>query len=402
VRVLCTTLPEYGHFHPMAPTARALAEAGHDVAFATAAEFCPRVERAGFAALAAGLSHDDQIDQAVVRFPEAAGLPPGQERFLAFVPRMLAAVAAPAMVADLVPLVREWRPDVIVHGEADSGGPVAAAVAGIPFAGHGVGIVRPWEAIRLAGRELAPLCERWGVDLGPLGGMFRYLYYDVCPPSIQAAHIAEVPVAHPVRTSDFDAVGGETLPGWVGALPPRPTVYVTLGTVFNRNLRLFRVILDALRDLPINLILTVGYDVDPADLGPQPDNVHVERYIPQSLLLPHCQLVVSQAGWSFVEILGHGVPMLLLPQAANNFWHADACVRAGAARRLLPGEIDAAAVAREVRVLLDQPEYGDNARRVQQEIAAMPPPADGVGLLEQLVRERRPIVRAAARPVART
>ncbi|PSO55910.1 MAG: glycosyl transferase, partial [Actinobacteria bacterium QS_5_72_10] len=37
--MLCTCLPERGHFPPMVPLARALVEAGHDVAFASAQQF---------------------------------------------------------------------------------------------------------------------------------------------------------------------------------------------------------------------------------------------------------------------------------------------------------------------------------------------------------------------------
>lgn len=43
--MLCTCLPAHGHFHPMAPLARALVAAGHEVAVATAEEFCPYLER---------------------------------------------------------------------------------------------------------------------------------------------------------------------------------------------------------------------------------------------------------------------------------------------------------------------------------------------------------------------
>ena len=44
MKVLCTCLPGYGHFLPMAPLAEAMAAAGHEVAFATAAEFLPQIE----------------------------------------------------------------------------------------------------------------------------------------------------------------------------------------------------------------------------------------------------------------------------------------------------------------------------------------------------------------------
>ena len=46
--------------------------------------------------------------------------------------------------------------------------------------------------------------------------------------------------------------------------------------------------------------------------------MHVRRFIPQSLLLPHCDLVVSHAGsGSVIGALTHGLPMVLLPMGAD-------------------------------------------------------------------------------------
>ena len=393
MRVLCTTLPEYGHFHPMAPLAAALAAAGHQVAFATAGEFCPRVEAAGFDAFPAGLGHFEQVEEARRRFPADDALP-GPERFLAFVPKMLAEVAAPARLDDLVPIVAEWQPDILIHDEVDFAGPIAAALADIPYVGHGVGVLRPLEALQLSADLLAPLYRQRGVELGPFGGIFDYLYFDVCPPSLQPRHARDIPVLRLIRASSFDAAGEETLPSWVGELPDSPTVYVTLGTIFNRTPGLFGAILAALHGEPVNVVVTVGYDTDPASLGPQPDNVHIERYIPQSDLLPYCDLVVAQGGWSVVSVLSQGLPLLLLPQGANQFWHTEFCVAAGAARRLLPAEITPAAVRSEVRALLAGAEYREGAGRVRDEIEAMPTPEQSVALVEQVQREGQPLTGA--------
>jgi len=395
MKVLCTTLPEYGHFHPMVPLARALVEAGHEVAFATAAEFCPRVERTGFTAFPAGLNHEAQLGEARLRYPDAYAMAPGQERFLEFVPRMLAGVAAPAMLDDLVPLVGGWRPDIIVHDEADSAGPVAAKAAGIPWVSHGVGILRPLDAIRLAGTTLAPAAEHWGVEVGPLGGMLEYLYLGICPPGVQPPHEPGLEVGHLIRAL-FDAAPDEGLPPWVPDLPPVPTVYVTMGTIFNRMVGLFGQVLEGLRDEEINVIVTVGYDGDPQAWGPQPANVHIERYIPQSLLLPYCDVVVGQGGWSFLSVLAHGLPMVLMPQGANQFYHSQACVNCGAARRLMPDSISADAIRSEVREVLDNPGYRERASLVQAEMEAMPEPAEVVGLVEWVERERQPLTRSDA------
>ena len=393
MRVLCTCLPGHGHFNPMLALAQALTRAGHDVAFATAEDFCPHIDQRGFSAFAAGLPLAEQMQQARRRYPEQDGLT-AMERFEQFVPRMLAGVAAPARLDDLLPVVDKWQPDLLVHDETELAGPVAAAVAGIPWADQSVGILRPLSMARLAGETLAPLAQKHGVDVGPTAGLFRWLYLDVAPPSLQSPEIARIPVAHQVQNATIDpGAEGESLPEWVQDLP-RPVVYASLGTVFNtRAGEVFAAVLDGLRDEPLSLVLTVGGGVDPDSFGPQPENVHVERFIPQSLLLPHCDAVVNQGGTAILPILANGLPVLVVPQGANQFHNAEACVTAGVGRRLLPAEVTAEAVRREVRFLLSDEGLRQSARRIQGELAAMPGPAAGVALLERLAAERRPLER---------
>ncbi len=391
MRVLCTCVPGDGHFNPMLPLARALADAGHAVAFATAESIAPHVVKAGFEFLPAGISLPDQLTEARRRYPEQAALF-GAERFENFVPRMLAGVAAPPRIDDLVPIVEEWRPDVVVHDETELGGPVAAARAGIPHVDHSVGILRPLSMFRLAHQTLEPVYERCGVQLGPHAGLFDYLYLDVCPPSLQSPWIDEIDVAHPMTNAAVPPDPGEEPPSWLAHLADRPTLYVSLGTIFNNDPTVFKTILEGVREEPVNVIATVGRQNDPADLGPQPDNVHMERYVSQALLLPHCDVVVNQGGTAILSILAEGLPMIVVPQGANQFHNAAALVGAGVGRSLLPGEVAAAAVRAELRALLDDPGYGERAAGLAAEIEAMPGPAEGVRLVERVAEERKPLM----------
>ena len=402
MKVLCTCLPGHGHFNPMLALAQALARAGHEVAFSTAADFCSHVERAGFPTFASGIPLARQVEEARRRYPEQDRLA-AMERFEQFVPRMLAGVAAPARAADLVPLVREWRPDLLVHDETELAGPLAAAAVGIPWADQSVGRLRPLAMARLAGEALAPLARDVGVDVGPYGGLFGYLYLDVAPPSLQSPEIGQIPVAHPVQNATIEpGAEGASLPGWVADLPERPVVYVSLGTVFNtRAGAVFGAVLEGLRDVPVTVILTVGSGIDPAHFGPQPDRVHIEQFIPQSLLLPYCDAVVNQGGTAILPILAHGLPLLLLPLGANQFHNAEACLAAGVGRRLLPAEVSPESVRREVDALLHDEGLHDSARHVQRELAEMPGPDRGVELLEQLAAEGRPLVGAGHATEAR-
>ena len=116
----------------------------------------------------------------------------------------------------------------------------------------------------------------------------------------------------------------------------RPIVYVTFGTLFNANLDLFRLALAALADEPVEVVMTVGHDHDPAELAPFPANARVERFIPQAELLPSCSVIVhhSGAGTTF-GALAHGVPQVILPQGRRQL-RTRRHVRAGRHRHHAP------------------------------------------------------------------
>ena len=111
-----------------------------------------------------------------------------------------------------------------------------------------------------------------------------------------------------------------------------------MGTVFNQVPGILEAILEGLRDEPITLIMTTGRDQDPAAFGPQPPNVHLERYVPQSLLFPRCDLVVTHGGSGTVmTALDHGLPMVIVPVSADQPDNARRCEQLGVAKRGAPG-----------------------------------------------------------------
>jgi hypothetical protein len=73
-----------------------------------------------------------------------------------------------------------------------------------------------------------------------------------------------------------------------------------------------------------------------------------------------------------------------LPHGADQFSNAEALLKSGAGRRLLPEEITPETVAEALDALVSRPGYRDAAARVAAEIAAMPAPAEVVPELERL------------------
>jgi UDP:flavonoid glycosyltransferase YjiC (YdhE family) len=242
-----------------------------------------------------------------------------------------------------------------------------------------------------------------GLPPDPDGAMlFRYLYLLNEPLSFHTDGQVLPPTTFRCRRVVFDQSGGEQRPDWLTDLPAGPTLYATAGTAVNRTPGLVESFLAALRDEPVTLILTIGRDRGPAEFGPgpQPGRVHIERYLPQSLVLSACDLVLSHCGsGTMYAALDHGLSMVNVPVGMDQLENAARC-----ASLKLGLTVDASArmdgaIRDAVREVLADPGYRTNAQRVQQEMQALPAPSDVVAIFERLAGDKQPFA-GSDHPVA--
>jgi UDP:flavonoid glycosyltransferase YjiC (YdhE family) len=391
VRALVTTIPQYGHLRPLVPLVEALEDAGHEVAVATASSFGGVVAAMGLKHVPAGVAWDEAIQRALARHPDVATAF-DEERSRRVIPDFFVGICAAALLDDADRLL-EWRPDVVIREEGEFAGPVLAALAGVPCVDHGWGPMRPREQVEAATRALAPIWERAGLEPSASGGAYEWLYLDPCPPSLQFAHADEVASRHPIRPVTPRRSTDEP-PAWLRELGDR-VVYVTLGTVaaFTADTEFLRAATEAARDEDVEVVVTVGPHGDPAALGEQPANVHVERFVPQSEVLAHCVAAVTNGGsGSMLGALSAGVPLLLVPGtlAPSQVRNAHAVMQAGAGRTLPRTDASRQRLHGELRQLLGDASYRNAAQRIAAEIAAMPSPAQAVELIERLAETRAP------------
>jgi UDP:flavonoid glycosyltransferase YjiC (YdhE family) len=381
MRVLFSFAGGNGHFLPLVPLARAVTAAGHDVAFAGQPAMTAAVEAAGFTAFATG---GETLRSAPVRTPLLAFDAAREDRA---VRDGFAGRVARDRAAALLDLCGRWRPDLLVCDEMDFGAMVAAERLGLPHASVLViaagALVRP----DLVAAPLDALRAEHGLAPDPeLAMLRRHLVLSPVPPSFRDAAHPLPATARLIRPSVGEAAA-EEVPAWLAALPTdRPVVYATLGTVFHLEAGdLLERMVAGLRDLPVILVVTTGREIDPAAFGPQPAHVRIERYVPQSQLLPRCSLMVSQAGsGGVIGALAHGVPMVLLPIGADQPANAERCAALGVARVLDPVGCSPEMMREAARAVLADPACRSATARMAREIAAMPDPAEAVPLLERL------------------
>jgi MGT family glycosyltransferase len=257
-----------------------------------------------------------------------------------------------------------------------------------------------------AAEQLDSIRQHWGLEPDPdLTSLYRYLYLAYSPPSFSRQDIGgpQVPgplpvTTHYIRPQLFDNADNESLPDWVAQLPAQPTVYVTLGTEVNHTPEFYpsvlQTIITGLRDMPLNLIVTLGRGKNPADFGPQPSNVHIEQYIPQSLLLPHCDLMVMHGGSnSLLAALDVGLPLVIVPLIADQFFNANVTQNTQLGQVVQRDQLTPASIRAAVEEVLGTPVYRQTAERLQAEMHGLPDLKYAVELVEKVAAERQPVTK---------
>jgi UDP:flavonoid glycosyltransferase YjiC (YdhE family) len=373
MRLLVTSFPALGHFHPVAPLAIAARNAGHEVRVATGPDLVDWVKRCGLDAHAIGLTQDEARRAAAERYSDATA---GDHKFTD--------VWVSAALPGLVSLSDHWPPDLIVHEEEEYAALLLGEILGVPCVTHSwASPARPVELRERAAELLTPV---W--DAGMSGGRSRTtgeLYLDACPPPFQTDAIASVGSdVLPVRPVPFDGPAADP-PEWLATLP-RPTAYVTLGTIPTFSSASFlRTILDGLDGVVASIVVTTGPN-PVAELGELRTFVHAVQYLPQSLVLPNVDLMVSQAGaGGSVGALIYGLPHLALPQAAQSqISTAERIHDLGIGQRIFPGQQTSDAIGATARELLSDDRYAARSAEVAAELELLPSPAEVLQIVAAL------------------
>lgn len=386
MRILFTFAGGNGHFEPLRPLARAAQAAGHTVAFANRLGMAVMVQSAGFESFPTGTDFGDTNE----RYPL---LEVDMAREDDVLRDFFAGRLARARFTDIVALCATWKPDLIVCDEIDFGSMLAAESLNLPYASVLVIAAGSFVRPTVVGEALNALRAEYGLPPDPdLTMLSRHLVLSPFPRSYRDPAFPLPPTAHFMRLYKRESASDTSIPHWL-TQTDMPLVYFTLGTVFNRESGdLFSRVIAGLRDLKINLVVTVGQHIDPVEFGEQPANVHIERFIPHSVILPRCDLIVSHGGsGSVLGALAHGLPSVLLPMGADQPLNAARCEALDVAKVLDPIASTPAMIGEAVSTVLQDPAYRQAAERLRDEIAAMPEVSHALTLLENLATSPAPI-----------
>ncbi|MEV6912676.1 glycosyltransferase [Amycolatopsis sp. NPDC051071] len=377
MRVLFTFAGGNGHFRPLLPIARALAAAGHTIAVTGEPLMVPIIEAAGLTAFPSGPNLGSEGD----RHPL---LPVDRDREDAVLRDGFVRRTAPRRTEDVLALCETWAPDLLVCDEADHGAMIAAEKLDLPHATVLVtaagALIRP----DLVDDALNEIRAAYGLPpQRDLESAYRHLVLSPFPESFRDPRF---PLPSTTQSFHTPVPGRGRVPHW--HVDGRPAVYFTLGTIFNTESGdLFSRVLAGLREVDATCVVTVGNLLDPAEFGPQPEHIHLAKYLPQDDVLPYCDVALTHGGsGSLLGAIAHGLPMVLLPMGADQPHNGDRVADLGLGKVLDVIEVTPADIRDAVTSVLREPSYREAAGRLRDEVTAYPSPEKTVPLLEGLMR----------------
>jgi MGT family glycosyltransferase len=421
-RFLFAAHPTVGHTNALRSIARRLRAGGHEVAMATTvmrvpeSRFVPEVARV--ASRLPDAIRGEGVD--LVALPStlpmlwhAARMPffQGYDELGNALGLFTAALEGHARL--LAREIRARRVDVVIGDYLCFASYLGARLAGVPFVafyhsalpffteelppfGSGLPVDAPrdhrWEAALVRLEALSN-----GLD-ARIGRACRELGLSAPPPRFLARPyapdlnlLATTEALEPGLPALDDAAGPVRFTG--PCIDPRPEerpddpalralrdgvrrVYVSLGTVFNAQPRVFDTILRGLDRADVQVIVSAGASHARLTRRPPTPNAHVFPRVPQLALLERVDAVVTHGGNNTTqETLAAGRPMLVVPFGGDQLENARRVERLGVGAALLPAELSEASVRRAATRLLEDPALAARARQVAAGLAGR----DGTG-----------------------
>jgi zeaxanthin glucosyltransferase len=153
-------------------------------------------------------------------------------------------------------------------------------------------------------------------------------------------------------------------------LTGEPVIYASMGTILNGQAEVFQTIAAGVaKHKGVQLVLSIGDQLEPEQIGPVPSNAIIVKRAPQLELLKLATVCITHSGLNTVlESLAQGVPQVAIPVtfdqpgiAARIAYH-----KTGVVTSL--DKLNAVHLSTLLGEVLSDPVYRDNARRIKKAI----------------------------------
>jgi MGT family glycosyltransferase len=151
------------------------------------------------------------------------------------------------------------------------------------------------------------------------------------------------------------------------AIKGKSPIYISLGTVFNQAIDFYKLCFKAFGNTDHTVVMSIGKKVQLSDLGEIPKNFIVRNYLPQTELLKHTKLFITHGGMNSVhEGLYYGVPLIVIPQSAEQPVIADQVANIGAGIQLQMQDLTANQLRESADHVLNQQSFHNAAAKMKE------------------------------------
>jgi UDP:flavonoid glycosyltransferase YjiC (YdhE family) len=370
MKVLLTTTQGEGHVRPLLAYAQALARLGHDVAVAAPDDATAILGKAG-------LEHHPFPGMTSEEFtafwaPHWARNVTRDATMKIAVPDMFIRLRARRALPVLKETVERWRPDLILRESHEFAGLILAQAHDIPHVRVNVSNCEVEAKVIDFGAEAVDEM-RSEARLAPDGGaaLWGEPVYTAFPFGFDG-HARHGPGNPPFRVGSRIS-GPPPATDWVPK-GDQPLVYVTFGTMVGARPgrdNIFRVALDAVADLNVEVLMTTGRDFDISALGAIPDNAVVRHFIPQAAVFRHSTAMLCHGGsGTLLGGFAAGLPQVVAPHSADQPYNADLVATGGFGLHVNASSPDEMRTA--LNQILSRPDFTQAAHRLGNEMQTTP------------------------------
>lgn len=175
------------------------------------------------------------------------------------------------------------------------------------------------------------------------------------------------------------SVFSDTLPG---KAKDRPLVYISLGTVINDRPDFYGKCISALKELPVDVVISCGKAINREALGTLPEQIQVYPYVEQLAVLAKADVFLTHCGMNSVsESLYMAAPMVLYPQTNEQCAVARRVTEIGAG--MLLKDDSSAGIRAAVQEILNDKAYAKAAEDCSADFRACCGPVGAAEFIEK-------------------